>query len=159
MRIRIRGKSLPNTVNVPVFGRRRPETRFDHGTWRPCQSSNPAHSASLSGPPGFKIREEAREGQRTTLDVLNPQQALVNTRLALVTAQHDRVVASYAVLNAVGRLSPRATAGLAFVPSKPSTARPKRPVKYRDGDNVWSGVGTMPAWAKLKGDTLESYRV
>jgi len=39
--------------------------------------------------------------------VLNAQQALVNSRVALVTAQHDRVVASYAVLSAVGRLSPR----------------------------------------------------
>lgn len=47
----------------------------------------------------------------------------------------------------------------ALVTSKPSTARPKRPVKYRDGENTWSGVGSMPAWAKLKGDALESYRV
>jgi DNA-binding protein H-NS len=37
--------------------------------------------------------------------------------------------------------------------------RAKRPIKYRDGQNEWSGCGTMPAWAKLKGDTLESYRV
>jgi DNA-binding protein H-NS len=47
----------------------------------------------------------------------------------------------------------------AFVTSKPSTARPKRPVKYRDGQNEWTGVGTMPAWAKAKGDTLERFRV
>jgi outer membrane protein len=47
------------------------------------------------------IREEAKAGQRTTFDVLNAQQTLVNARVALVTAQHDRVVASYAVLNAV----------------------------------------------------------
>jgi DNA-binding protein H-NS len=46
----------------------------------------------------------------------------------------------------------------ALVTSKPSTVRPKRPVKYRDGENTWSGVGMMPAWAKLKGDTLEQYR-
>jgi outer membrane protein len=52
-------------------------------------------------------RSEASVGQRTVLDVLNAQQALVNARIALVTAQHDRVVASYAVLSAVGRLSPR----------------------------------------------------
>ena len=52
------------------------------------------------------VRDEARVGQRTTLDVLNAQQALVNARVALVTSQHDRVVASYSVLNAVGRLSP-----------------------------------------------------
>ena len=51
------------------------------------------------------VREEARVGQRTTLDVLNAQQELVNARVALVTAQRDRVVASYALLAAVGRLS------------------------------------------------------
>ena len=31
------------------------------------------------------VREEARVGQRTTLDVLNAQQDLVNARVALVT--------------------------------------------------------------------------
>jgi outer membrane protein len=50
------------------------------------------------------VREEARVGQRTTLDVLNAQQELVNARVALVTAQRDRVVASYALLAAVGGL-------------------------------------------------------
>ena len=53
------------------------------------------------------VREEARVGQRTTLDVLNAQQELVNARVALVTAQHDRVVASYTLLAAVGALSMR----------------------------------------------------
>jgi outer membrane protein len=52
------------------------------------------------------VREEARVGQRTTLDVLNAQQELVNARVALVGAQRDRVVASYTLLAAVGRLSP-----------------------------------------------------
>ena len=51
------------------------------------------------------VREEARVGQRTTLDVLNAQQELVNARVALVTAQHDRVVASYTLLASVGALS------------------------------------------------------
>jgi outer membrane protein len=53
------------------------------------------------------VRDEAKAGQRTTLDVLNAVQALVNARVALVTAEHDRVVASYSVLNTVGRLSPQ----------------------------------------------------
>jgi len=51
------------------------------------------------------VRNEAQVGQRTTLDVLNAQQALVNARISLITAQHDRVVASYSLLSAVGRLS------------------------------------------------------
>lgn len=51
------------------------------------------------------VRDEAQLGQRTTLDVLNAQQALLNARVDLVTAQRDRIVASYASLAAVGRLS------------------------------------------------------
>ena len=51
------------------------------------------------------VRDQARVGERTTLDVLNAQQELVNARVALVTAQHDRVVASYTLLAAVGALS------------------------------------------------------
>jgi outer membrane protein len=51
------------------------------------------------------VREEARVGQRTTFDVLQAEQILVNARTALVTAQHDRVVASYTLLAAVGELN------------------------------------------------------
>jgi outer membrane protein len=50
------------------------------------------------------VREEARVGQRTTLDVLNAQQELVNARVALMSAQRDRVVASYALLSTIGGL-------------------------------------------------------
>ena len=53
------------------------------------------------------VREEAQAGQRTTLDVLNAQQDLVNARVALLTAQRDRVVASYALVAATGALSPQ----------------------------------------------------
>jgi len=67
-----------------------------------AQSQVTASEIALNG-----VREEAKAGQRTTLDVLNAQQALVNARVALVTAQHDRVVASYSVLSAIGRLSPQ----------------------------------------------------
>jgi outer membrane protein len=51
------------------------------------------------------IRQEAEVGQRTTFDVLFQQQQLLNARVVLVTAQRDRVVASYAVMAAIGRLS------------------------------------------------------
>ncbi len=51
------------------------------------------------------IREEAKVGQRTTFDVLTAQQTLLNARVTLVTAQRDRVVASYTVLGAMGRLT------------------------------------------------------
>ena len=51
------------------------------------------------------VRQEAKVGQRTTFDILFQQQQLLNARVVLVTAQRDRVVASYAVMAAIGRLS------------------------------------------------------
>jgi outer membrane protein len=51
------------------------------------------------------VRQEAEVGQRTTFDILFQQQVLLNARVGLVTAQRDRVVASYAVMAALGRLS------------------------------------------------------
>jgi outer membrane protein len=58
-----------------------------------------ATEVALSG-----VREEARVGQRTTLDVLNQQQELLNARVSLITAQRDRVVGAYAVAQSIGRL-------------------------------------------------------
>ena len=53
-------------------------------------------------------REEAKVGQRTTLDVLIADQTLLGAQVNLVTAQTDRVVASYRVLSSVGKLSANA---------------------------------------------------
>jgi outer membrane protein len=50
------------------------------------------------------VRREAQGGQRTTIDVLNAQQDLTNARSRLIQAQRDRVIASYMLLSAVGRL-------------------------------------------------------
>jgi outer membrane protein len=50
------------------------------------------------------VRREAAGGQRTTIDVLNAQQDLTNARSRLILAQRDRVIASYTLLGAVGRL-------------------------------------------------------
>jgi outer membrane protein len=94
-----------------------------------AQSQVTASEIALNG-----VREEAKAGQRTTLDVLNAQQALVNARVALVTAQHDRVVASYSVLSAVGRLSP-------IVLKLPTTTYDPS-VHYQQVRDSWYGVRT-----------------
>jgi outer membrane protein len=94
-----------------------------------AQSQVTASEIALNG-----VREEAKAGQRTTLDVLNAQQALVNARVALVTAQHDRVVASYSVLSAVGRLSP--------IVLKLPTATYDPSVHYMQVRDSWAGVRT-----------------
>jgi outer membrane protein len=94
-----------------------------------AQAQVTASEIALNG-----VREEAKAGQRTTLDVLNAQQALVNARVALVTAQHDRVVASYNVLAAIGRLSPQVL-GLATTVYDPT-------VHYHQVRDSWAGVRT-----------------
>ena len=50
-------------------------------------------------------REEANLGARTTLDVLNAEQDLLDARTLVVTAANDRVVAQYALLAAQGLLT------------------------------------------------------
>jgi outer membrane protein len=80
------------------------------------------------------VREEARVGQRTTLDVLNAQQELVNARVSLVTAQRDRVVASYALLASAGRLGPQVLA--LDVPVYDPT------IHYHQVRDTWAGVRT-----------------
>lgn len=50
------------------------------------------------------VREEQKVGLRTILDVLNAQQELEQSQLALVGARHDEYVAAAAVLAAMGAL-------------------------------------------------------
>ena len=78
--------------------------------------------------------KEAQVGQRTVIDILNAQQTLVNARVALVTAQHDRVVASYAVLSAIGRLSPQVL--------HLATPTYDASVHYQQVRDNWAGVRT-----------------
>ena len=78
--------------------------------------------------------KEAQVGQRTVIDILTAQQTLVNARVVLVTAQHDRVVASYAVLSAIGRLSPQVL-HLSTPTYDPS-------VHYQQVRDNWVGVRT-----------------
>lgn len=51
------------------------------------------------------VREEAKVGARTTLDVLDAEQELLNARGDLVVARRDLVVAAYSLLFAIGKLS------------------------------------------------------
>ncbi len=53
------------------------------------------------------VEQEAFVGLRTTLDVLNAEQELLNSRLELVRAERDLTVASYAVLQSMGLLGPQ----------------------------------------------------
>jgi outer membrane protein len=110
---------------VEVWG----ELRAAKAQIQAAQEEVRAAQVALNG-----VRMEARLGMRTTLDVLIDQQALVNAQLNLVTAQHDRIVGSYNLLSAVGRLSPQ-TLGL------PTSIYEPR-VHYQQVRDAWRGVHT-----------------
>jgi outer membrane protein len=94
-----------------------------------AQRQNDAAERALTG-----VRNEALAGQRTTQDVLIIEQALVNARQSLIVAQHDKVVASYSLLSAVGRLSAQ-TLGLPVPTYDPV-------VHYQQIRDSWIGLRT-----------------
>jgi outer membrane protein len=87
-----------------------------------------ANQVALDG-----VEREAIVGSRTTLDVLNAQQALLNSETSLVQNLASVVTASYTVAQAVGRLTAR---DLALpVPLYDETAY------YNAVRNKWAGTG------------------
>jgi outer membrane protein len=81
-----------------------------------------ANDVALNG-----VRQEALVGSRTTLDVLNAEQELLNSQVSLITARHDVQVAFYSVLAGIGRLTAR-TLGL--------------PVEFYDEEKYYKEVGS-----------------
>jgi outer membrane protein len=81
-----------------------------------------ANDVALNG-----VRQEALVGSRTTLDVLNAEQELLNSQVSLITARHDVQVAFYTVLSNIGRLTARAL-GL--------------PVEFYDEEKYYKEVGS-----------------
>ncbi|WCS25003.1 TolC family outer membrane protein [Methylobacterium sp. NMS14P] len=94
-----------------------------------AQAQVQANEVALNG-----VREEARVGQRTTLDVLNAQQELLNSRVSLIVAQRDRVIFSYGVVQAIGQLTARFTA----LPVEYYSAK----VHYDQVKDLWFGLRT-----------------
>lgn len=79
------------------------------------------------------VQREAIVGSRTTLDVLNAQQALLNSRTTLVQNLAQLVTASYQVAAAIGRLTARDLH--LNVPYYDDTAY------YNAVKNLWFGLG------------------
>jgi len=80
------------------------------------------------------VQREAAGGQRTTVDVLNAQQDLILAKARLIGAQRDRVIASYTLLSAIGRLDVK-TLGLTTPDYLPE-------VHYHQVRDAWHGLRT-----------------
>ncbi|WP_379540441.1 TolC family outer membrane protein [Teichococcus cervicalis] len=81
------------------------------------------------------VQREAVVGSRTTLDVLNAEQELLNARVSLVQALSNVVTASYNLAGSVGRLTARDLA----LP----VAQYDMEAYYRAVRNRWFGTGDL----------------
>ncbi|MDE0944034.1 MAG: TolC family outer membrane protein [Alphaproteobacteria bacterium] len=81
------------------------------------------------------VRQEAEVGSRTTLDVLDAEQELLNSRVTLVIAERDEYVAGYTLLAAIGRLT-AAHIGLPVEIYDPN-------LHYQKVRNKWWGWNTV----------------
>jgi outer membrane protein len=84
-------------------------TRSAFATWQAAklaiasnQEAVRANELALEG-----ARAENSVGTRTILDVLNAEQELLNSQVALVTARRDEYVAGFNLLNAMGQAEAR----------------------------------------------------
>lgn len=80
------------------------------------------------------VQQRRAGGAATVLEVLNAQQELVGARARLIQAQRDRVVASYTLLSALGRLDVK-TLGLKTPDYLPD-------VHYHQVRDAWHGLRT-----------------
>jgi TolC family type I secretion outer membrane protein len=87
-----------------------------------------ANTIALEG-----VREEANLGSRTILDVLDAEQELLDSRVALVGSLRDEYVAAYQVKLAIGRLSAERL-GVSVEPYDPTE-------HYDAVRNKWFGFG------------------
>ena len=86
------------------------------------------------------MREEATLGARTTLDVLNAEQELLDAQANAISAQADEVINSYRVLSAMGLL----------------TAEHLRlPVQIYDPAAYYNLVKTAPTARSAQGQALD----
>jgi len=56
------------------------------------------------------VRREALAGERTVLDVLNAENELLSAKVNLIAAKRNRLVSSYALLAAIGRMTAKSLA-------------------------------------------------
>lgn len=86
------------------------------------------------------IREEAKLGSRTTLDVLDAEQRLLDAQVAAISARIDRVSASYSALAAMGELT---------------AADLRLPVQLYDPADYYRRVERAPALMSERGRALD----
>lgn len=109
--------------------------------WNGVQNANAQIASAQSAASSSQlvlngVIEEQKVGQRTILDVLNSRSELTSSREILISAQSSKLIASFSLLSAVGRLS---------------AADLNLPVQIRTGqgysetvEDIWSELRSIP---------------
>ncbi|MFM9865218.1 MAG: TolC family outer membrane protein [Micropepsaceae bacterium] len=103
-------KEFNNRARLNVEDARRATDEGVQNAWEAYRAAKASSEANRQQVKAAEIafegvEQEQQVGSRTTLDVLNQQQELLNARVALVRTERDEVVASYSLLSAVGKLT------------------------------------------------------
>jgi len=103
-------KELNSQARLTVLDVQRGVNQFVSNSWEALRAARASTVATESGVKAEQlafegVQQELEVGSRTTLDVLNEQQTLLNAQVALVRSQHDEVVAGYQLLASVGKLT------------------------------------------------------
>jgi outer membrane protein len=103
-------KEFNNRARLDAEDARRATDEAVSNAWESYRASKASSEANRQQVKAAEIafegvQQELEVGSRTTLDVLNQQQELLNARVALVRSERDEVVASYGLLAAVGKLT------------------------------------------------------
>jgi TolC family type I secretion outer membrane protein len=103
-------KQTANQRRLELRGRKRQVEQEAVSAWEDLQAARARIDAieaqvrsaeiALDG-----VRQESQVGARTVLDVLDAEQELLNAEVDLIRAQRDEIVAAYALLAALGRLT------------------------------------------------------
>lgn len=132
-------KEINNQSRLQVYAVQRQVDEAVRNAWEQLRASranitSTTEQVNASGIALEGVRQESEVGARTTLDVLDAEQELLNARVALVSAERDLAVAEYGLLAAMGQLSARDL---------------ELPVEYYDATenygevrNKWIGFGT-----------------
>jgi TolC family type I secretion outer membrane protein len=105
-----RAKELLNQRRIEVEESRRGVVEAASQAWERMTTTRSQIAARAEAIRANKIalegvRQEADVGTRTTLDVLDAEQELLDARVAMVIAERDEYVAGYRLLAAIGRLT------------------------------------------------------
>jgi len=103
-------KELNNRARLDTEDARRGTDELVSNAWESYRAAKDSSEANRQQVKAAEIafegvQQELEVGSRTTLDVLNQQQELLNARVALVRSERDEVVAGFGVLSAVGKLT------------------------------------------------------